>query len=67
MRILDGRYQCAHCGAILDIGPDDEPRVSIRAASGQPNVRALMLGSKEIHACEIASLPSRKSGNRTTN
>jgi hypothetical protein len=53
MRLHDGRYECAHCGEILDIPLVDRPQVVIHAASGKPNMRALTLDGKEIHACEI--------------
>jgi hypothetical protein len=50
MHLIDGRYQCVLCGAVLDIGPDD-PREVIVASSGKPNMRALVLGGKELHRC----------------
>ncbi len=57
MRINDGRYECAHCGATLDVPLISEPRVMIVAASGEPNVRRLTLDGKVIHACEITGAP----------
>jgi hypothetical protein len=55
MRLRDGRYECAHCGAVLDIPLNaGDPRVAIKAASGERNVRALYLDGREIHRCEIA-------------
>jgi hypothetical protein len=56
MRLHDGRYECAHCGAVLDIPLMNDPRVMIRAASGQPNVRVLFLDEREIHRCEIGEV-----------
>ena len=53
MRLHDGRYECAYCGALLDIPLTDDPQVTIRAASGAPNTRALMLAGREIHACVL--------------
>jgi hypothetical protein len=53
MRLHDGRYECAYCGALLDIPLTDDPQVTIRAASGEPNTRALMLAGREIHACVL--------------
>jgi hypothetical protein len=56
MRLNDGRYECTLCGAILDIGLLDNPRVTIHAASGTPNERVLTLGTREIHRCAIGVL-----------
>jgi hypothetical protein len=56
MRIRDGRYECAYCGAVLEIPLSERPRVVIRAASGKPNVRGLELEGRLIHSCEIAPL-----------
>ncbi len=53
MRQHDGKWVCAHCGAELDVPKGAEPKVTIHAASGKPNVRVLMLDGKEIHRCEI--------------
>lgn len=56
MRIVNGRYECAYCGAQLDIPLIAEPRVMISAASGKPNVRTLTLDGNEIHSCEIGEI-----------
>jgi hypothetical protein len=53
MRLRDGRYVCAHCGDVLEIPLMENPRVMIRAAGGQPNIRVLYLDEDEIHRCEI--------------
>jgi hypothetical protein len=53
MRRHDGRYECANCGAQLDIPEHGEPNVTFHAAGGKPNVRVLKLGGREIHRCEI--------------
>ena len=60
MRIRDGIYHCAQCGAPLDIPLIEDPRVVIRAASGEPNVRALVLDGKEIHSCVTGPEPKRR-------
>jgi hypothetical protein len=52
MRRRGDRYECALCGAELDVPFDATPKVTIKAASGQPNVRVLSIGRKEIHRCE---------------
>jgi hypothetical protein len=53
----DGRYECLHCGEILDIPLQSKPQVTIRAKSGRPNVRSLELDGREIHACAILTPP----------
>ena len=52
MRRRGDRYECALCGAELDIPLDAKPKVTIKAASGKPNVRVLTIRRKEIHRCE---------------
>ena len=64
MRIVNGRYECAYCGAQLDIPLIAEPRVMISAASGKPNVRKLMIDGKVIHTCVIAD--AARKGDRST-
>jgi len=52
MRIVGGNPECAHCGAHLDIEPDQIGIVVFCAASGKPNVRAVLVDGREIHRCE---------------
>jgi hypothetical protein len=56
MRFEGGRYICAQCGAVLDIAVTTRPQISIRAASGKPNVRIISVNRDEIHRC---TLPER--------
>ncbi len=53
MRLYDGRYECALCGARLDIPLVEDPHVMIRAASGTPPVRSLILNGEVIHECKL--------------
>jgi hypothetical protein len=53
MRLVDGRYECAHCGAAIEIDPDAQPIVVMHAASGQPNVRVITVEGHEVHRCEV--------------
>jgi hypothetical protein len=53
MRLRNGHYECAYCGAELDIPPGAQPRVTFHAASGKPNVRVLQVEGREIHRCEL--------------
>jgi hypothetical protein len=61
MRLRDGRYECAHCGVVLDIPLVKDPTVVIHASSGEPNVRVLSYEGREIHRCEI---PARREWTR---
>ena len=60
MRLHNGRYECAYCGAVLDIPLLDDPHVTIKAASGVPNVRTLSLDGKEIHACQVGEVSDNR-------
>ena len=53
MREREGRYECAHCGAVIDVPRHARPRVIIQMASEEPLVRVLTLNGKEVHRCEI--------------
>ena len=60
MRVIDGHYQCSHCGQVLDIpATTTDPHVVVRAFAGQPNVRSLMLDGRELHRCELSQLELR--------
>jgi hypothetical protein len=54
MRLQDGRYECALCGAVLDIPLVQNPTAVIHAASGEPNMRVLSYNGREIHRCELS-------------
>ena len=64
MRLRDGRYECSHCGHILDIPLIEKPRVVIRAMSGKPNVRSLELDGREIHSCVISPIGAAQQARR---
>jgi hypothetical protein len=53
MRLVDGRYECAQCGTVLEIAREVEPKVVFHAASGQPNIRVITIEGQEIHRCEV--------------
>jgi hypothetical protein len=55
LRLHDGKYQCVLCGALLEIPPDKEPSVVIKAASGSPNLRTIICDGEEIHSCEMTT------------
>jgi hypothetical protein len=48
---VGGKYVCAECREKLDIPLGEPPKVTIRAASGEPNVRVLTRGGEELHRC----------------
>jgi hypothetical protein len=51
VRLRDGRYECAQCGAALDIAPDKVPLVTIHGASGKVNERVISIDGEEVHRC----------------
>ena len=53
MRLVDGRYECAQCGAKLDVPGGAEPRVMIKAEGGARTVRVLIVDGVEIHSCVV--------------
>ncbi len=52
MKIEDGNYVCALCGADLTVSETDTV-TTIAGASGKPNVRILSVKGTEIHRCEM--------------
>jgi hypothetical protein len=50
-RLRDDHYECAQCGARLDIADDKVPRVTIHGASGRQNERVISVDGEEIHRC----------------
>jgi hypothetical protein len=56
MQLVDGRYECAHCGALLELDADAEPTIVFHAASGRPNMRVITVDGHEIHRCEVKDL-----------
>jgi hypothetical protein len=57
VRLRDGHYECAQCGAVLDIPFDETPNVMIQAASGKPNMRVISVGYTELHRCAVSDSP----------
>jgi hypothetical protein len=55
VRFRQGRYECAQCRIALEVPPYATPVVTIIAASGKPNMRAVSIDGVEIHRCVIAS------------
>jgi hypothetical protein len=53
VRLRDGKYECVHCGAVLEIPAGEGLHVVITAATGKPNVRVLMWNFEEIHRCDV--------------
>jgi hypothetical protein len=52
MRLVDGRYECAQCGAVLALAQDAQPMVVFHAASGKSTVRVITVDGREVHRCE---------------
>jgi hypothetical protein len=53
VRLDEGRWICKQCGAVLNVPAGRDPKVTIKGASGRPNVRILSIDGEEIHRCEI--------------
>jgi hypothetical protein len=53
VRLSNGKWECAHCGTVLDVPDDQVPMVVIHAASGKPNERVLSLDGRELHRCVV--------------
>ena len=53
MRLVDGRYECALCGEVLEIPLGAEPTIVIHAASGKPNTRVISVDGVEVHRCYV--------------
>jgi anti-sigma regulatory factor (Ser/Thr protein kinase) len=53
MHLVNGKYQCRACGAVLDV-PHDKPTKFNVETFGTPAIRLLLSGGKEIHRCVIA-------------
>jgi hypothetical protein len=53
MLLHDGNYLSVRCGVEIDVTADEQPLVVIKASGGEPNMRVLMLGNKELHACRM--------------
>ncbi len=53
MRLHDDRYECALCGAVLDIPLTAMPRVMLTARGGERTVRVLSVDGREVHRCVI--------------
>lgn len=55
MRLVNGKWACAVCGAELDVPDGKRPTVVLIGSSGKRNVRALVIEGEEIHRCEVPS------------
>ena len=56
MRLSFGRWYCAVCGAVVEDVPEAaQPRSEIRGTSGQPTVRVVLVGRREVHRCEVGA------------
>ena len=50
VRLRRGRYECAQCGAPLDV---EVPRIVLEMSSGKPLTRVLLVHGVEIHRCVV--------------
>jgi len=54
MRLGDGKWQCALCGAVMDVPEDALPYVIFLTPPDAPECRVVMLRDEEVHRCPIA-------------
>jgi hypothetical protein len=55
-QLIDGRYECALCGTLVDVPEDANPVVMLKSASGTPTLRTIVADGKEVHACPVGDL-----------
>ena len=55
MLLHNGQYLCVLCGVAVDVELDERPLVMIKASGGNPNMRVITLGGKELHACPMGT------------
>jgi len=58
VRQTNSGYQCAQCGAPLDLSKDALPRTSFSHGSGQPRVRILSVDGADVHRCVVLGGPA---------
>lgn len=54
MKVRDGEYECRYCGAKLKLPVGARPDFVFTARGGEPNVRHIRVGTREIHRCEVS-------------
>ena len=57
MRLFDGKYNCALCGAVLGIPLRANLHVGIKATIGTPTLRRIIYDGAQVHACALAEQP----------
>jgi hypothetical protein len=55
MILHKGKVLCALCGVEIDVTLEQGPFVVIMSSSGKPNIRTIMLESKDLHACPMGT------------
>jgi hypothetical protein len=53
VRLTNGAWECAKCGAAIDAPKDALPNVVIVSATGQPDYRLIVFRGKELHRCKV--------------
>jgi hypothetical protein len=62
MILSNGKYLCVLCGEEIDITSEQRPLTLIKASSGKPNLRVIMLGGEELHACRPDPAREKRAG-----
>jgi hypothetical protein len=50
-----GKSLCLLCGDEVDVSAAQRPLVTIETSGGTPNMRSIMLGGEELHACVMGT------------
>ncbi len=53
MRLRDGKWECAYCGAPIDVPEDALPHVVFKDSPEQPDYRVVFVRGEEVHRCHI--------------
>jgi hypothetical protein len=49
----DENYECAFCGAPLDVSDYGRSTMTLRARKGEPTIRTISYDGKEVHSCAL--------------
>jgi hypothetical protein len=55
-----GRYECRHCGAVVDVPEGQRARGALVGKSGEPNYWVVRADGTEIHRCEVPDTRRRR-------
>ena len=53
VRLVNGRYMCAQCGAFLDVDPETTKRLRFDLSSDHRLARIILVDGEELHRCVV--------------